>query len=470
MSAPHRQGGREGLDEGAITTPGASIGERIAPSDVHEVLGRHLLHDSYPMVFDPVRSHGAYIVEPATARSISTSIRSSPPRRSGSTPPASPTTTAFLRELAVVAANKPANSDIHTTYLAEFVETFWRVLGDPALPHLFFIEGGAAAVDNAVKVAFDWKSRRNEGGRPLARSSARRVMHLRHAFHGRGGYTLSLTNTDPVKVDRFPKFDWPRIPSPAIRFPLSEHLAEVEEEPRRRHWRPRRCGFAAHPHDIACFIAEPIQAEGGDRHLRRRVPPRHAGAVSRARGALRPRRGADRRRRHRDTLVLPAARPRARRRRIREEGAAGRCDGRAQGRRRAGERLPGAEPDQLHLGRQPDRHGPLHAASRDHRVAPGRSTTRAATAPISCSDCCSSRTATPASSRTPADAGCWRPSTCRPVSVRDEVLTSLRTDEHVLALACGDVSLRFRPSLAVSAEEVDLACEALDRVLQKRGA
>jgi L-lysine 6-transaminase len=53
---------------------------------------------------------------------------------------------------------------------------------------------------------------------------------------------------------------------------------------------------------------------------------------------------------------------------------------------------------------------------------------------------------------------------------RDEVLTSLRTDEHVLALACGEVALRFRPSLAVSAEEVDLACEAVDRVLQKRGS
>jgi L-lysine 6-transaminase len=170
----------------------------------------------------------------------------------------------FMRLLAEVAANKPANSDILSTHLAEFVETFTRVLGDPDLPHMFFVEGGALAVENAIKCAFDWKSRRNEAaGRPSELGS--KVMHLRHAFHGRSGYTLSLTNTDPVKVDRFPKFDWPRISSPAVTFPLdladvqaaeAKSLAEAEQ------------AFADNPYDIACFVAEPIQCEGGDKHLR----------------------------------------------------------------------------------------------------------------------------------------------------------------------------------------------------------
>ena len=107
------------------------------------------------------------------------------------------------------------------------METFARVLGDPALPHLFFVEGGALAVENALKAAFDWKSRRNEAaGRSPGLGT--QVMHLTRAFHGRSGYTLSLTNTDPAKTDRFPKFDWPRIDVPAIRFPLEDHLDEVE--------------------------------------------------------------------------------------------------------------------------------------------------------------------------------------------------------------------------------------------------
>jgi L-lysine 6-transaminase len=146
------------------------------------------------------------------------------------------------------------------------VETFARILGDPALPHLFFIEGGALAVENALKAAFDWKSRRNElQGRDPALGG--RVLHLTRAFHGRSGYTLSLTNTDPAKTARFPVFDWPRIDVPAVRFPLEDHLDEVADAERRA-LRQASLTFEAYPHDIACFIAEPIQGEGGDNHMR----------------------------------------------------------------------------------------------------------------------------------------------------------------------------------------------------------
>ena len=166
---------------------------------------------------------------------------------------------AFRAELTVAAINKPSNSDIYTEPMARFIETFARILGDPALPHLFFIDGGALAVENALKVAFDWKSRLNES-RGLDPALGTRVMHLQGAFHGRSGYTMSLTNTDPVKVARFPKFDWPRIDAPF----LGPDLVAREAESLRQ----ARAAFEAHPHDIACFIAEPIQGEGGDRHFR----------------------------------------------------------------------------------------------------------------------------------------------------------------------------------------------------------
>jgi L-lysine 6-transaminase len=92
-------------------------------------------------------------------------------------------------------------------------------------------------------------------------------MHLTRAFHGRSGYTMSLTNTDPTKTDRFPKFDWPRIDVPAVRFPIHAHLADIEAAERHA-LAQARAAFEAHPHDIACFLAEPIQGEGGDNHLR----------------------------------------------------------------------------------------------------------------------------------------------------------------------------------------------------------
>jgi L-lysine 6-transaminase len=172
----------------------------------------------------------------------------------------------FLTELGEIAVNKPANPDMYSTAYAEFVETFARVLGDPALPHLFFVEGGALAVENALKVAFDWKSRKNEAaGR--SRDLGTRILHLTHAFHGRSGYTLSLTNTEPNKTDRFPAFDWPRIDVPAVIFPLDDHLDEVIAAEQRA-LEQARMAFADHPHDIAAFIAEPIQGEGGDNHIR----------------------------------------------------------------------------------------------------------------------------------------------------------------------------------------------------------
>ncbi len=160
--------------------------------------------------------------------------------------------------------NKPSNSDVYSVPMARFVDTFARVLGDPALPHLFFVDGGALAVENALKVAFDWKSRLNES-RGIDAALGTKVLHLRGAFHGRSGYTLSLTNTDPNKVARFPKFDWPRIDAPYVR-PGSddEAMAALEAESLRQ----ARAAFEAEPHDIACFLAEPIQGEGGDRHFR----------------------------------------------------------------------------------------------------------------------------------------------------------------------------------------------------------
>ncbi|PRC49344.1 L-lysine 6-transaminase, partial [Mycobacterium sp. ITM-2017-0098] len=99
----------------------------------------------------------------------------------------------FRAELATAALNKPSNSDVYSVPMARFVETFARVLGDPRLPHLFFVDGGALAVENALKVAFDWKSRHNEAhGRDPQLGT--KVLHLTGAFHGRSGYTMSLTN------------------------------------------------------------------------------------------------------------------------------------------------------------------------------------------------------------------------------------------------------------------------------------
>ncbi|MDN5930052.1 MAG: L-lysine 6-transaminase [Pseudonocardia sp.] len=232
----------------------------MTPDDVHETLRRHMLVDGFDLVLDTAASRGSWIVDArdGTRYLDLFSFFASAPL--GLNHPALTGDPAFLAELAEAAVNKPSNSDIYTVALARFVETFERVVGDPALPHLFLVEGGAAAVENALKTAFDWKRRHNAlHDRPAHLGT--KVLHLRRAFHGRSGYTLSLTNTDPVKTALFPTFDWPRIDVPAIHHgdvAAAEAAALAQA----------RAAFAAHPHDIACFVAEPIQGEGGDNHLR----------------------------------------------------------------------------------------------------------------------------------------------------------------------------------------------------------
>jgi L-lysine 6-transaminase len=231
------------------------------PDQVHEMLARSILVDGYDLVLDLTRSAGSYLVDARTGRrylDMFTFVASS---ALGMNHPALADDEEFRAELIEAALNKPSNPDMYSVPMARFVETFARVLGDRLLPHLFFVEGGALAVENALKVAFDWKSRHNQA-RGIDPELGTRVLHLRGAFHGRSGYTLSLTNTKPISVARFPKFDWPRIDAPYIRSGADMDALEAES------LRQARAAFEEYPHDIACFLAEPIQGEGGDRHFR----------------------------------------------------------------------------------------------------------------------------------------------------------------------------------------------------------
>jgi L-lysine 6-transaminase len=233
----------------------------ITAAQVHDTIARHMLADGFKLVLDLDASQGSELVDARDGTRYLDLFTFFASSALGMNHPGLTQDTGFLGELANVAVNKPSNSDVYTVPMARFVETFARVLGDPALPHLFFVDGGGLAVENALKIAFDWKSRWNEA-HGIDAALGTQVLHLEQAFHGRTGYTMSLTNTDPAKVARFPKFDWPRIPAPSINGSDDVEAAE------RATLAAARSAFVANPHDIACFIMEPIQGEGGDNHFR----------------------------------------------------------------------------------------------------------------------------------------------------------------------------------------------------------
>lgn len=163
--------------------------------------------------------------------------------------------------------NKPSNSDIYTVQMGKFVETLSRVAVPDYFKHLFFIEGGALAVENGLKTAFDWKVRKNfmKGYKD---ERGNQVLHFREAFHGRSGYTMSLTNTDPVKIAYYPKFNWPRIVNPKIKFPLKDNLDEIIKLENKA-ITEIYAAIQGNPDDIALIIIEPIQGEGGDNFFRK---------------------------------------------------------------------------------------------------------------------------------------------------------------------------------------------------------
>ena len=428
-----------------------------------DVLGRHLLLDGYDLVLDTKASRGATLVDARDGSTYLDMFTQFASMALGMNPPEITEDPEFLAILTEVAMNKPANSDMYTVHLAEFVATFERVLADPALPYLFLIEGGGLAVENALKAAFDWKRRHNEAnGRDASKGT--KVLHLTQAFHGRTGYTLSLTNTDPVKTALFPKFDWPRIDVPAITFPIADNL-DVLEAAEARALQQARDAFAESPHDIACFIAEPIQGEGGDNHMRADFLQAMQ-ALCREHDAL---------------FVLDEV----------QTGFG------MTGTNWAYQQL-GLEPDLVSFGKKSQICGVMGGGRIDQiednvfTVASRINSTWGG----NLTDAVRARRIMEVMEERElvvhaAHLGKWLLDRLQELEannavvsnvrgrgllcaldldtpeLRDEVKDRLRTEEHVLMLACGERSLRFRPPLTVTEDELATACDAVERVVAR---
>lgn len=237
----------------------------VKNNNVHSLIGQYQIGDGMKLVLDNSNSKSK-IIDKVTGKEyldFFTCFASMPlgynhPKMMSSS---------FLDYIGKHSINKPSNSDLYSEIQATFTNTLFNVAvpkGD--FKYSFYIEGGALAVENALKAAMDWKVRKNiiKG---ISESKGTKVIHFKQAFHGRSGYTLSITNTDPVKVQYFPKFEWPRVDNPKILFPLNKNIDELRRR-ENESIRQIQQAFNDNKDDICSIIIEPIQGEGGDNHFR----------------------------------------------------------------------------------------------------------------------------------------------------------------------------------------------------------
>ncbi|MCD6183772.1 MAG: L-lysine 6-transaminase [Thermovirga sp.] len=251
----------------------AKVNRDVSPQDAFKEIEKLLLRDGFDIVIDMEKSEGSHMVNKLNGEvwlDFYTFFASAPfgmnhPKLANDE---------FKDTIFRAAINKVANSDIYTTELAKYIKTFGDIAVPEGFNHIFLIDYGTLAVENTLKVAMDWKVQKllQRGkiskGDAISGRKGTKVIHFNEAFHGRSGYTLTMTNThDPNKYQYFAQFDWPRVINPKIFWPLEENLGVVE-------WLERvaikqiKQAIWDNPDDICAIIIETIQGEGGDNHFR----------------------------------------------------------------------------------------------------------------------------------------------------------------------------------------------------------
>ena len=234
------------------------------PKEARNNIDKHMLADGMSQIIDLNKSHGSWLVDARDNREYLDLFSMFASLSVGYN---HPYLIANKERLMSSALNKPTNSDVYSVEMADFVSTMGRVAQPDYLPYAFYIEGGGLAVENALKTAFDWKVRKNLSNGKGEKGS--KIIHFKECFHGRTGYTMSLTDSpDPRKTLYFPQFDWPRIDNPKIDFPLEKNL-DIVIEREQKAINQIKDAIMNNQDDIAGLIIEPIQGEGGDNHFRK---------------------------------------------------------------------------------------------------------------------------------------------------------------------------------------------------------
>jgi L-lysine 6-transaminase len=173
----------------------------------------------------------------------------------------------YIRRLTVAANNKVANPDFLTpecvAYYRELYTLCPRVMRSPTL-EIYVVNSGAEAVENMMKylINLHHERLREKGKRP----STHRFVYFGQAFHGRTVFALNVTNIlhDPVMTKDFRELVPGNIQVPFPMVDSSKSTAEIASRVAGTLSMIERC-FREYGDEIVSVLVEPLQGAGGHR-------------------------------------------------------------------------------------------------------------------------------------------------------------------------------------------------------------
>jgi L-lysine 6-transaminase len=228
-------------------------------------LGKYVVAEPYPFVVDLERCHGSFLVT-LEGREIfdwagyygSKLIAHNHP---GLSEPE------YVRQLVIAANNKIANPDFLTPQCLEYYRLLHELaplcMRDPRL-EVYAVNSGAEAVENMMKYFINLHHQQlARAGKP---ATAGRFIYFEEAFHGRTIFALNVTQLahDPVLTKDFHGFITGNIKIP---FPYTDNSRSVEENNQRTDDSLAAIERALElvRHEVAGIIVEPLQGAGGHR-------------------------------------------------------------------------------------------------------------------------------------------------------------------------------------------------------------
>ncbi|XP_065180947.1 4-aminobutyrate aminotransferase, mitochondrial-like isoform X1 [Sycon ciliatum] len=263
----------DGLPRVVTSIPGPKSQESI------NKLGKLLDVSSVPFFVDLKESFGNYVVDADGNRFLDLFCQISSLPIGYNHPDL--IAAASSQEAVLNLANRTALSRHPPVGYADQVQDTLMSVAPQGMEHVSPMMCGSCAVENALKCVFMWYKAKERGDSaftmeeevscmqnlpPGATDAC--ILSFESGFHGRTMGALSASRSKAIHKVDIPAFHWPVAPFPKLEYPLDKFVKENRAEEQRCLKELRRIVAEWHErgHPVAGIITEPIQAEGGDNH------------------------------------------------------------------------------------------------------------------------------------------------------------------------------------------------------------